>query len=67
MSEDAEGMKGIRSRNLDGELRRKRGDTHVATIEKHYNVDLNVRSDMHLETLLKRNDSDSLSKLLKKK
>ena len=44
---DAPGMKGERGRNNDGQLREKRGDTHIGTIEKQYNVDLNVRSDMH--------------------
>lgn len=34
MSKDAEGMKGYRSRNETGELRRKRSDTHVSTIEQ---------------------------------
>ena len=34
MTKDAPGMRGIRSRNESGELREKRGDTHVKTIEK---------------------------------
>jgi len=34
MPKDAPGMRGYRSRNEDGELRQKRGDTHVGTIEK---------------------------------
>lgn len=67
MSKDAPGMKGIRSRNSDGELRQKRGDTHVGTIEKNYNVELKVRSDMHLNTLLKKENVDSLDQLLRKK
>lgn len=54
MANDAPGMRGIRSRNEDGQLRQKRGDTHIGTIEKIYGVDLNVRSDMHLNTLLQR-------------
>src|SRR5688500_283446 len=37
---DAPGMKGQRSRNQDGELRQKRGDTHARTIEEQYHVDL---------------------------
>ena len=36
---DAPGMKGERGRNNDGQLREKRGDTHIGTIEKQYNVD----------------------------
>lgn len=64
---DAPGMKGPRGRNQNGELREKRGDTHVETIEKQYGKDFGVRSDMHLDTLLKKEGVDSLSKLLKKK
>ena len=37
---DAPGMKGPRSRTKDGTLREKRGDTHMGTIEKKYNRDL---------------------------
>lgn len=33
MAKDAPGMRGFRSRNEDGELRQKRGDTHVGKIE----------------------------------
>ena len=67
MSNDAPGMKGIRSRDEDGELRSKRGDTHVGTIEEKYNVDLGVRSDMHLNTLLQQENVNSLDQLLHKK
>ena len=63
---DADGMKGYRSRNDNGELRQKRNDTHVVNIEKQYDVDFGVRGDMHLVTLLKRKNVDSLDKLLKK-
>jgi hypothetical protein len=66
MSNDAPGMRGDRSRNLTGELRQKRGDTHVGTIEEQYGRDFNVRSDMRLDTLLRREGADSLSDLLKK-
>jgi hypothetical protein len=31
MTKDAPRMRGYRSRNEDGELRQKRGDTHVGT------------------------------------
>ncbi len=64
MAKDAPGMRGYRSRNQNGELREKRGDTHVGTIEKEYKRDLGVRSDMHLDTLLKQTGSDSLDDLL---
>ena len=66
MSSDAPGMKGQRSRNEDGELRRKRGDTHVGTIEDEYGVDFEVRSDMRLDTLLKREGAESLDDLLRR-
>lgn len=64
MADDAPGMKGERSRNADGQLRQKRGDTHVGTIEKQYGVDFGVRSDMRLDTLLKREGVESLDELL---
>lgn len=64
MADDAPGMKGKRSRNADGQLRQKRGDTHVGTIEKQYGVDFGVRSDMRLDTLLKREGVESLDELL---
>ncbi len=67
MPKDAEGMKGYRTRNDNGELRQKRGDTHIGTIENKYNIDFDVRSDMHLQTLLERAGVDSLKQLIKKK
>lgn len=48
MGKDAAGMRGIRSRNKGGELRQKRSDTKIGTIEKKYGIDLKVRSDMEL-------------------
>jgi hypothetical protein len=63
-SKDAPGMKGIRSRNETGELRQKRSDTHVGTIEKQYGVDLGVRSDMQLGTYLEEHNIKSLNDLL---
>ncbi|MFO1481856.1 MAG: hypothetical protein U1F71_00695 [Verrucomicrobiaceae bacterium] len=58
-------MRGIRSRNDgDGRLREKRGDTHVGTIERHYGIDLGVRSDMHLDTLLQQRGVQSLNDLI---
>ena len=66
MTKDAPRMRGVRSRNDDGELRGKRNDTHVGTIEIEYGVDLGMRSDAHLKTALERNGVDSLDRLLKK-
>lgn len=63
-TKDASGMKGVRSRNESGELREKRGDTHIETIEDQYNIDLGVRGDMHLDTYLKEHDLKSLNDLI---
>lgn len=61
---DAPGMKGYRSRNEDGELRDKRDDTHMGTIERQYGRDFDVRSDMQLGTYLKKHNIKSLNDLL---
>lgn len=63
---DAPGMRGDRARDEDGELRRKRGDTHVGTVEQTYDRDFGVRGDMHLSTLLDREDAGSLNELLRR-
>ena len=63
-SNDAPGMKGYRPRNLHGQLREKRGDTHVETVEKNYGVNFGVRGDMHLDTLLDALDKKSLNDLI---
>ncbi|MFA5050837.1 MAG: hypothetical protein WC499_01855 [Patescibacteria group bacterium] len=64
MATDASGMKGYRSRNQDGELRDKRDDTHMGTIEEKYGINLNVRSDMHLGTFLEEHKIKSLNDLI---
>jgi len=61
---DAPGMRGCRSRNQDGELRDKRDDTHIGTIEKQYDINLNARSDMHLGNYLKEHNIKSLNDLI---
>jgi hypothetical protein len=58
-------MKGNRSRNEDGQLRRKRGDAHIGTVEEECGVDFGQRSDMHLETLLAQRGAESLDDLLR--
>ena len=63
-SKDAPGMRGHRSRDLGGELRQKRSDTHMGTIEKQYGRDFNVRSDMKLGTYLKKTGTKSLNDLI---
>jgi hypothetical protein len=55
-----------RMRDQDGEIREKRGDTHMGSIEREYGRDFGVRSDMRLDTFLERNNLDSLSEALKK-
>ncbi len=65
MAKDAPGMRGNRNRNQDGPLRDKRDDTHMGTIEKQYNRDYGVRSDMELGTFLKQNNIASLNDLIK--
>jgi hypothetical protein len=55
-----------RNKTKSGQIRKKRSDTLVKSIEKQYNVDLGVRSDMKLETLLKKKGLPSMSKVIKK-
>ncbi len=62
---DAPGMKGGRSRNNNGQLRDKRNDTHMGTIEEKYNRDFGVRSDKELGNYLKENNITSLNDLIK--
>lgn len=64
MTKDAPGMKGIRSRNQDGQLRDKRDDTHMGTIEKKYDRDFDVRSDKQLGSFLKEKGIASLNDLI---
>lgn len=58
-----------RCRDLDGEIRRKRGDTLVGTLRKTYGPDFaqGARSDMRLDTLRDRMGGASLSKIIKGK
>lgn len=57
-----------RCRDLDGEIRQKRGDTLVGTLRKTYGPDFapGVRSDTRLDTLRDRMGG-SLSKIIKGK
>jgi hypothetical protein len=56
-----------RCRDLDGEIRQKRGDTLVGTLRKTYGPEFapGVRSDARLDTLRKRAGGESLSKIVK--
>jgi hypothetical protein len=55
-----------RCRDLDGEIRQKRGDTLVKTLRKTYGPDFaaGIRSDARLDTLRERT-GNSLSKIVK--
>jgi hypothetical protein len=57
-----------RCRELDGEIRQKRGDALVGTLRKTYGRDFSpgARSDMRLDTLRERTGA-SLSKIIKGK
>lgn len=65
MAKDAPGMRGYRPRNKDGGLRDTRDDKHVGTLEKQYNRDFEVRSDMQVGTLLEQTGYKSVKELLK--
>lgn len=64
MAKDAAGMRGYRPRDKNGQLRNKRDDTHMGTIESQYGINLNVRSDMHLGTYLQEHKIKSLNDLI---
>lgn len=55
----------MRSRDSNGQHRQKRGDTYVGNIEKTYDIDFGVRSDMHVETLRKQHGDKSLTQIVK--
>lgn len=64
MAKDAEGMRGIRSRDENGQLRDKRDDTQMGTVEKQYGRDFGVRSDMELGKFLEQKGFKSLHELI---
>lgn len=57
-----------RSRDQDGEIRHKRGDTLVGTLRETYgdSFALGYRSDTRLDTLLERERCATLDQYLKK-
>lgn len=57
-----------RCRDEDGSIRRKRGDTLVATLRQEYGDDFapGVRSDKRLDSLLDDEGVDSLSEYLRR-
>lgn len=54
-----------KARTNQGTFRTVRQDTKVGTIEKRYNVNLGVRSDMKLGKYLSKKGYPSLSSMLK--
>jgi len=58
-----------RHRDVDGEIRRKNGNTRVDSLRDIYgdNFAKDFRGDMKLETLLERTGASSLSDYLKNK
>jgi hypothetical protein len=56
-----------RSRDANGEIRPKRGDTQVGTLRDTYGEDFAAgrRADMRLDTLLDQSGAESLSDYLK--
>ena len=57
-------MRGYRPRNESGELRKKRSDTLIRTIEEEYGIELPGRSDMELGNYLKLHKLKSLNDLV---
>jgi hypothetical protein len=64
VTHDDPSMRGPRSRDEDGELRQKRGDTRADTIEEQYGVDLGVRGDTRLDTLRDRTGARSVKEVI---
>ena len=61
----ATGMHTDRTRDANGELRQKRGDTLVGNIEREYGVDFGVRGDMRLDTLRDQTGLTSIEELVR--
>jgi hypothetical protein len=61
----ATGMHTDRTRDANSGLRQKRGDTLVGNIEREYDVDFGVRSDMRLDTLREQTGLTSIDDLLR--
>ncbi len=60
---------GSRRRDLDGEIRAKRGDTLIGTLREQYGADFapGVRGNMRLDTYLNRFGADSLQQSRKRR
>jgi len=57
-----------RSRDRDGEIRAKRGDTRIDTLRKTYGPEFaqGIRGDARLDTLRQRLGGESLSQIIKR-
>jgi hypothetical protein len=53
----------MRRRNKDGRFRKKRGDTHLSTLEKKYGEISRKRGNTHLATL-RKSSGQALSKMV---
>jgi hypothetical protein len=62
----AAAMNTSRTRDDNGQLRQKRADTLVGNLEREYDVDFGVRSDMQLGTLRERTGLTSIDALVSK-
>ena len=67
MEKDCDSGLDQRCRDEDGTIRRKRSDTHVATLRGEYGEDFaaGIRSDATLGTVLDRAGVESLSEYLR--
>jgi hypothetical protein len=59
------GMHTDRTRDDNGRLRQKRGDTQVGNIEQEYGVDFGVRSNMRLDTLREKTGLTAIDDLVR--
>ena len=64
MAKFPKGLDG-RMRDEDGEIHRKRSDTHMGTVAKEYGIDFGVRADMKLGNYLDKNGYESLTQAVK--
>ena len=58
-------VNGAHYRDNDGTFRRENGNKLIGTLEKEYGVDTGFRSDMKLETALKKTGQPSQTQFLK--
>ena len=67
MEKDCDSGLDQRCRDEDGTIRRKRSDTHVATLRREYGEEVaaGIRSDATLGTVLDRAGVESLSEYLR--